>query len=98
MASRMAVPPRESILLSACSISRTSLVKSQSRKASSLKLTTKASSSRFRSDGLAHGGAAARVDLTQRLLHFSNVAGEVAIQKSVIIEINDESFIIAIQI
>src|ERR1022692_4568233 len=48
MASRMAVPPRESMRVRASSISRISLVKflrlGRSRKASSLKLTTKTSS------------------------------------------------------
>ena len=56
-ASRMAVPPRESILVRACSIFWTSLVKSQSRKASSLKFTTNTSSSAF--EALTNANAAA---------------------------------------
>src|SRR5438874_1833317 len=44
MASRMAVPPRESILAKPCSSSLRLLAKGWSRKASSLKFTTKTSS------------------------------------------------------
>ena len=58
MASRMAVPPRESIRASASSIFLMSLVKSGSRrKASSLKLTMKTSSCGF--DALTSASAAA---------------------------------------
>src|SRR5256885_12495221 len=48
-ASRMAVPPRESILLSACSILGTLLVNSQSRNASSLKFRSEEHTSELQS-------------------------------------------------
>ena len=71
MASRMAVPPRESMRVSASSISLMSLVKSlpcgRSRKASSLKLTTKTSSSGLESFTRASAAASTLARLSRML-------------------------------
>src|SRR6202451_592932 len=67
MASRIAVPPRESMRANPCSILCTSLVKGTSRKASSLKLTIKTSSCGFDSRTIASAAASTRVRLVDML-------------------------------
>src|ERR1017187_6483334 len=77
MASRMAVPPRESIRVSASSISRMSFVKffllGMSRKASSLKLTTKTSSSGLESFTRAREAASTPARFTRMLPLLSTI-------------------------
>src|ERR1035438_9580726 len=77
MASRMAVPPRESMRVRASSISRMSFVKflrlGRSRKASSLKLTTKTSSSGLESFTRAREAASTPARLTRMLPLLSTI-------------------------
>src|ERR1039458_9311216 len=77
MASRMAVPPRESMRVRSSSISRMSLVKffwlGMSRKASSLKLTTKTSSSGLESFTRASEAASTAARLIRMLPLLSTI-------------------------
>src|ERR1017187_7918843 len=77
MASRMAVPPRESMRVRASSISRMSLVKffplGRSRKGSSLKLTTKTSSSGLESFTRAREAASTAARLIRMLPLLSTI-------------------------
>ena len=51
-------------------------------------------------NGVPHGGAAARIDVRKRLLHFGDVVGEVLtvgqVEVSVVVEIDDENLVVPV--